>query len=229
MTPDGTLIIRNLEKKDGGVYGCLASNQAGTDTMTSILTYIGECHRAHPSIHPLAVFAYPRGLWEVGHTLCSPNAFSCAIANKKMFCLLYNNSLSVESPVVTVALSDILIGIGETTVMACSATGTPQPEIWWYKGNILEVEGNKTKHIKNPGWPHATVGLISRWCPAAFFIPLGRGHVRRNTDHQGDSGCWCWSLQLCSCQCCWHLVRRDLSRCRRWEWLNFVKPRQYDT
>ncbi|KAM8746417.1 hemicentin-1 isoform 1-T1 [Acanthopagrus schlegelii] len=81
MTPDGTLIIRNLEKKDGGVYGCLASNQAGTDTMTSILTYI-------------------------------------------------------ESPVVTVALSDILIGIGETTVMACSATGTPQPEIWWYKGDV---------------------------------------------------------------------------------------------
>lgn len=66
-----------------------------------------------------------------------------------MFCLLYNNSLSVESPVVTVALSDILIGIGETTVMACSATGTPQPEIWWYKGSTLGVEGNNTKTIKN--------------------------------------------------------------------------------
>ncbi|XP_041648005.1 hemicentin-1 [Cheilinus undulatus] len=81
MTPDGTLVIRNMEQKDGGVYGCLASNQAGTDTMTSILTYI-------------------------------------------------------ESPVVTVALSDILISIGETTVMACSASGVPQPEIWWYKGDI---------------------------------------------------------------------------------------------
>ncbi|XP_035509461.1 hemicentin-1 [Morone saxatilis] len=81
MTPDGTLVIRNMEKKDGGVYGCLASNRAGTDTMTSSLTYI-------------------------------------------------------ESPVVTVALSDILIGIGETTVMACSASGTPQPEILWYKGEI---------------------------------------------------------------------------------------------
>ncbi|CAK6971319.1 hemicentin-1 [Scomber scombrus] len=81
MTPDGTLFIRNMEKKDGGVYGCLASNQAGTDTMTSILTYI-------------------------------------------------------ESPVVTVALSEILIGIGETTVMACSASGIPQPEIWWYKGDV---------------------------------------------------------------------------------------------
>ncbi|XP_070688049.1 hemicentin-1 [Pempheris klunzingeri] len=81
MSPDGTLVIRNMEKKDGGVYGCLASNQAGTDTMTSILTFI-------------------------------------------------------ESPVVTVALSDILIGAGETTVMACFASGTPQPEIWWYKGDV---------------------------------------------------------------------------------------------
>ncbi|XP_031715320.1 hemicentin-1 isoform X1 [Anarrhichthys ocellatus] len=81
MTPDGTLVIRNMEKKDGGVYGCLASNKAGTDMVTSILTYI-------------------------------------------------------ESPVVTVALRDILIGIGETTVMACSASGIPQPEIWWYKGDV---------------------------------------------------------------------------------------------
>ncbi|XP_065811778.1 hemicentin-1 [Labrus bergylta] len=81
MTPDGTLVIRNMEKKDGGVYGCIASNQAGTDTMTSILSY-------------------------------------------------------TESPVVTVALSDILISVGETTVMACSASGIPQPEIWWYKGGV---------------------------------------------------------------------------------------------
>ncbi|XP_034531212.1 hemicentin-1 [Notolabrus celidotus] len=81
MTPDGTLVIRNMEKKDGGVYGCLASNQAGTDTMTSILSYN-------------------------------------------------------ESPVVTVALSDILISVGETTVMACSSSGIPQPEIRWYKGDI---------------------------------------------------------------------------------------------
>lgn len=42
MTPDGTLVIRNMEKKDGGVYACLGSNQAGTDSMTSILSYIGE-------------------------------------------------------------------------------------------------------------------------------------------------------------------------------------------
>ncbi|KAM4548643.1 hemicentin-1 isoform 1-T1 [Odontesthes bonariensis] len=81
MTPDGTLVVTNMERKDGGVYGCLASNQAGTDTMTSILTYL-------------------------------------------------------ESPIVTVTVSEILTGIGETTVMACSASGIPQPDIWWYKGDV---------------------------------------------------------------------------------------------
>nr|XP_061831771.1 hemicentin-1-like isoform X1 [Nerophis lumbriciformis] len=81
MTPDGTLTIRNIVKMDGGIYGCLASNQAGTDSMASIITYI-------------------------------------------------------ESPVVKVAADDLLIGIGETTVMACSASGIPHPEIWWYKGDV---------------------------------------------------------------------------------------------
>ncbi|XP_035996829.1 hemicentin-1 isoform X1 [Fundulus heteroclitus] len=81
MTPDGTLVIRNTKKKDGGVYGCLASNHAGTDTMTSILTYF-------------------------------------------------------EFPVVRAASREILSNTGETTVMSCSASGIPPPEIWWYKGNI---------------------------------------------------------------------------------------------
>uniref|UniRef100_A0A3Q2YR82 Hemicentin 1 n=1 Tax=Hippocampus comes TaxID=109280 RepID=A0A3Q2YR82_HIPCM len=82
MTGDGTLSIRNIEKMDEGVYGCLASNQAGTDSMVSILTYI--------------------------------------------------------SPVVTVAVDEILTGIGENTVMACSASGIPHPEIWWYKDVQLQ-------------------------------------------------------------------------------------------
>ncbi|KAG5850585.1 hypothetical protein ANANG_G00084020 [Anguilla anguilla] len=40
LTPDGTLIIKNTVQKDAGVYGCLASNAAGTDTQTSLLTYL---------------------------------------------------------------------------------------------------------------------------------------------------------------------------------------------
>lgn len=44
MGPDGTLVIRKTEEKDGGVYRCLASNLAGTDTANATLTYIGESH-----------------------------------------------------------------------------------------------------------------------------------------------------------------------------------------
>lgn len=86
-----------------------------------------------------------------GHTVCS--TFQFAVYIILIFCLLFNYSLSLESPVVTVALSDILIGIGETTVMACSASGTPQPEIWWYKGNTFETLkahcGAKITHQSN--------------------------------------------------------------------------------
>lgn len=42
LTPEGTLIIRNAVPKDAGLYGCLASNTAGTVQETSILTYIGK-------------------------------------------------------------------------------------------------------------------------------------------------------------------------------------------
>ncbi|XP_062857960.1 hemicentin-1 [Trichomycterus rosablanca] len=40
MTPDGTLVIKNTVQKDAGVYGCLASNVAGTDAKTALLSYI---------------------------------------------------------------------------------------------------------------------------------------------------------------------------------------------
>lgn len=44
--------------------------------------------------------------------------------------------LPPESPVVIVVLSEILIGLGETTILACSASGIPQPEIRWFKGKV---------------------------------------------------------------------------------------------
>lgn len=42
MTPEGTLIIRKAIPRDAGIYGCLASNSAGTEKQTSTLTYIGK-------------------------------------------------------------------------------------------------------------------------------------------------------------------------------------------
>ncbi|KTF76822.1 hypothetical protein cypCar_00021533 [Cyprinus carpio] len=81
MTPDGTLVIRNVGPKDAGTYGCLASNVAGTDTQTAIVSYI-------------------------------------------------------ESPQVTVPHSDLLIGLGQMTILECRVTGVPHPDVLWYKGEV---------------------------------------------------------------------------------------------
>lgn len=150
----------------------------------------------------------------------------------------------LESPVVSVAFSEILIGVGEATVMACSASGIPQPEIWWYKGSISE-DGtgleNKEKW-KLSTYSHNQFGLcISSthrkrfftktliFCYAAVLalfcrrrkappiVPLGGGHIGGDADHQGDPECRRWRLHLLGCQRCWHRIRTDLSERWRWE------------
>ncbi|XP_051649408.1 hemicentin-1 isoform X5 [Manacus candei] len=81
LTPEGTLIIRKAIPKDAGIYGCLASNSAGTDRQTSTLTYI-------------------------------------------------------EGPTLTVVQSEILVGLGDTTIMECKTTGIPAPQVKWFKGDL---------------------------------------------------------------------------------------------
>ncbi|NWI93347.1 HMCN1 protein, partial [Pitta sordida] len=81
LTPEGTLIIRKAIPKDAGIYGCLASNSAGTEKMTSTLTYI-------------------------------------------------------ESPTLAVVEGEILVGLGDTTIMECRTTGIPPPQVKWFKGDL---------------------------------------------------------------------------------------------
>ncbi|KAL4635075.1 hemicentin-1 [Arapaima gigas] len=42
----------------------------------------------------------------------------------------------IEAPQVRVVQNEILIGLADTTVMECIATGIPKPEVRWYKGDL---------------------------------------------------------------------------------------------
>ncbi|XP_072686973.1 hemicentin-1 isoform X2 [Canis lupus baileyi] len=81
MTSEGTLFIKNAIPKDAGIYGCLASNSAGTDKQTSTLRYI-------------------------------------------------------EAPKLVVVQSELLVALGDTTVMECKSSGTPLPQVKWFKGDL---------------------------------------------------------------------------------------------
>uniref|UniRef100_A0A8D0V8T8 Hemicentin-1 n=1 Tax=Sus scrofa TaxID=9823 RepID=A0A8D0V8T8_PIG len=81
MTSDGTLFIKSAVPKDAGIYGCLASNSAGTDKQTSTLRYI-------------------------------------------------------EAPKLIVVQSELLVALGDTTVMECKTSGVPPPHVKWFKGDL---------------------------------------------------------------------------------------------
>uniref|UniRef100_A0ABM5GDB4 Hemicentin-1 n=1 Tax=Pogona vitticeps TaxID=103695 RepID=A0ABM5GDB4_9SAUR len=81
LTLEGTLVIKNTVPKDAGLYGCLASNAAGTIKETAVLTYI-------------------------------------------------------EAPKLTVVQSELLVALGDTTVMECKSTGVPPPDVKWFKGDL---------------------------------------------------------------------------------------------
>lgn len=58
----------------------------------------------------------------------------CALGEELIFFL---SCFFLEGPTLTVVQSEILVGLGDTTVMECKTTGIPPPQVKWFKGVLV--------------------------------------------------------------------------------------------
>uniref|UniRef100_A0A3Q3ALP3 Hemicentin 1 n=1 Tax=Kryptolebias marmoratus TaxID=37003 RepID=A0A3Q3ALP3_KRYMA len=134
MAPDGTLFIRNMKKKDRGVYGCLASNQAGTDSMSSILTYLVP----QPEIRWYKnTQLHSSSLLEVDTMGGTLTIKQTQIGDAGDYTCVAVNAAGTSSgrislaPKFTQEPSDVAVDIGSNVTLPCHAHGYPEPQVTW--------------------------------------------------------------------------------------------------
>lgn len=51
--------------------------------------------------------------------------------------LIFLSCFFLEGPTLTIVQSEILVGLGDTTLMECKTTGIPTPQVTWFKGVLI--------------------------------------------------------------------------------------------
>uniref|UniRef100_A0AAZ3SJS1 Hemicentin 1 n=1 Tax=Oncorhynchus tshawytscha TaxID=74940 RepID=A0AAZ3SJS1_ONCTS len=133
-----SLDINSIGPDDAGWYECVATNEGGVSIERIYLIVqeppqvsVDPRHQTFTTGQEVRIRCSARG-YPAPHLVWTHNdILPLSYSHPLVSCLL------PESPVVIVVLSEILIGLGETTILACSASGIPQPEIRWFKGKIL--------------------------------------------------------------------------------------------
>uniref|UniRef100_A0A8C7MZR3 Hemicentin-1 n=1 Tax=Oncorhynchus kisutch TaxID=8019 RepID=A0A8C7MZR3_ONCKI len=140
-----SLDINSIGPDDAGWYECVATNEGGVSIERIYLIVqeppqvsVDPRHQTFTTGQEVRIRCSARGypaphlVWTHNDMfLMGSSSLPLSYSHPLVSCLL------PESPVVIVVLSEILIGLGETTILACSASGIPQPEIRWFKGDLL--------------------------------------------------------------------------------------------
>uniref|UniRef100_A0A8C7JTX3 Hemicentin 1 n=1 Tax=Oncorhynchus kisutch TaxID=8019 RepID=A0A8C7JTX3_ONCKI len=132
-----SLDINSIGPDDAGWYECVATNEGGVSIERIYLIVqeppqvsVDPRHQTFTTGQEVRIRCSARG-YPAPHLVWTHNdILPLSYSHPLVSCLL------PESPVVIVVLSEILIGLGETTILACSASGIPQPEIRWFKGKV---------------------------------------------------------------------------------------------
>uniref|UniRef100_A0A665VT70 Hemicentin-1 n=1 Tax=Echeneis naucrates TaxID=173247 RepID=A0A665VT70_ECHNA len=168
MTPDGTLVLRKVEKKDGGVYGCLASNQAGTDTMqllvlppvcssspylrlfknspdhTPLLYHLGDVQLYSSSRLDIDTMGGTLAIKETQRA--DAGDYSCLAVNTAG---TSSGKISLDvgaAPQFIQEPSDVSADIGSSVSLLCSAQGYPEPVVTWRRQDGLELLNRSRTH-----------------------------------------------------------------------------------
>uniref|UniRef100_A0A8C3QNH6 Hemicentin 1 n=1 Tax=Cyanoderma ruficeps TaxID=181631 RepID=A0A8C3QNH6_9PASS len=139
-----SLELRPARLSDAGGYSCTAANEGGSATASVFLT-VQEPPRlvispknqtftegSEVSIRCSATgYPKPTVVWTHNDMfIIGSSRWDLKLAHFSLSCFV------LEAPALTVVQSEILVGLGDTTVMECKTTGIPPPQVKWFKGDL---------------------------------------------------------------------------------------------
>ncbi|MXQ87588.1 hypothetical protein E5288_WYG017782 [Bos mutus] len=130
-----SLELRSVKFSDAGEYRCVVSNEGGSSTEAVFLT-VQE---------PPKVTVMPKNQ---SFTAGSEVSIMCSATGypKPKIAWTVNDVFimgshryrmtSEEAPKLIVVQSELLVALGDTTVMECKTSGVPPPQVKWFKGDL---------------------------------------------------------------------------------------------
>ncbi|EPY80556.1 hypothetical protein CB1_000818017, partial [Camelus ferus] len=130
-----SLELRSVEFSDAGEYHCVASNEGGWSAASVFLT-VQE---------PPKVTVMPKNQSFTGGSEVSIMCAATGYPKPKIAWTMNDTFImgshryrmtSEEAPKLIVVQSELLVALGDTTVMECKTSGVPPPQVKWFKGDL---------------------------------------------------------------------------------------------